>query len=165
MNSHTSGPVLCKIGNWWERAAQAEYRAPVLASLCSVSLRTLQRFFQQKLRTSPQKWLNQVRQLEAEQLAKTGARTKEIAYRLGFRQPSHFCRQFKEHHGISPKAWRLLSDNRPRFSVQSSLKRRGPVSAGRPLGNTRMSLRDNLLELCHAEKSVEMAVGATQPIK
>jgi prepilin-type N-terminal cleavage/methylation domain-containing protein/prepilin-type processing-associated H-X9-DG protein len=47
---------------------QAAYRAALLAKCCEVSPKTLERFFRKRLRTSPQKWLNQLRLSEAENL-------------------------------------------------------------------------------------------------
>jgi AraC-like DNA-binding protein len=58
---------------------------------------------------TPQQWLDHLRQSKAEKMASSGARTKEIAYQLGYKQPSHFCRQFKQSHGLPLKAWKKES--------------------------------------------------------
>lgn len=39
-------------------------------------------------------------------LKNTHLNSKEIAFQLGFREPTHFSRFFKNHEGISPKAYR-----------------------------------------------------------
>jgi len=100
--------LLGKIPNWFELAAQAKYQVPALAALLHTNVRTLERRFRQELQTTPQEWLNHLRQMEAERLLDIGKRIKEIADLLGYTQASHFCRHFKESHGMTPKMWKRL---------------------------------------------------------
>ena len=53
-----------------------------------------------------QRWLNEIRQLEAERLASQGLPTKEIAARLGYNHTSNFCRAFRKGHGLAIASFR-----------------------------------------------------------
>jgi AraC-like DNA-binding protein len=70
-----------------------------------VERRALERFLRETLTISPQAWLNQIRQIDAEVLAQSGKSIKEMAAELGFKQPSHFCRVFKKARGMRVKLW------------------------------------------------------------
>jgi len=98
--------VLSKNVNWPELAATVKYQAPLLAAHFNVSLRTLEREFQKQLHTSPQKKLDTCRQSAAEKLVRDGARTKEIAFELGYKTVPHFCRHWSDLHGMGVRAWR-----------------------------------------------------------
>jgi AraC-like DNA-binding protein len=87
---------------WEELATSAQYNAKHLALLCGVSVRQLQRRSRKWLNLSPQHWLDQRRLIEAQQLLSAGQSVKQVALHLGFKQPSHFCRQFKRHHNMTP---------------------------------------------------------------
>src|SRR5439155_21467732 len=89
-------PLASRLGcicDWDQLASKARYNAPQLASLCQVSIRQLERFFRHAFATSPQAWLNHLRLCVAQELLLEGLTVKETTYRLGFKQPSHFCRQ------------------------------------------------------------------------
>jgi AraC-like DNA-binding protein len=122
------GSRMTRIGDWDLLASKAGYDARQLASICQISIRQLERFFRQSFESSPQAWLNRVRLSVAQQLLMQGLTVKETAYRLGFKQPSHFCRQFRHFTGCTPNNFGALRS--------SSLP--GDVAA-RPI----MSLRDN----------------------
>ena len=82
--------------DWAELAAEVGYDAKMMAAVCHVSLRTLEREFQEWLHTSPQRWLDWFRTLKGRELIDAGMRTKEAANLLGFKQASHFCRKISE---------------------------------------------------------------------
>lgn len=73
-----------------------------LARQCNVSVRTLERFFDDVFRVSPRKWLNAERQNRAISLLKKGYIVKEVAATLGYKNQHHFSRAFKEHYGLPP---------------------------------------------------------------
>jgi AraC-like DNA-binding protein len=102
---------LSGITNWSELAAQVRYCAPLLAEKCSVHPKSLRRFFKARLGTTPQRWLDQLRDFEAEKLVLAGKRTKEIAYLLGYKHPADLCHHFKRARGISLKKWKLRFGN------------------------------------------------------
>jgi AraC-like DNA-binding protein len=78
-----------------------------LAELAGVSLRTLQRLFRERFGTSPMNWLMETRLREAARLIRDGDDpVTKIAYRVGFKDPSHFTRRFKARFGVSPNEYR-----------------------------------------------------------
>ena len=96
---------LDRIQDWLALAKHAKYSARRLATLCRVSLRQLERYFNDSFDRPPQEWLNEARFREAEKLLLNGLSVKEVAYRLGFKQASHFSRLFKQHTGRPPSAY------------------------------------------------------------
>jgi AraC-like DNA-binding protein len=56
----------------------------------------LERVFLKTLGCPPKKWLAEQRIAIARPLLLSGKSIKEVGFELGFRQTSHFCRQFKE---------------------------------------------------------------------
>jgi len=112
----------------WEKLAQtALYNSNKLADLCGVSMRQLQRHFRCRFRCSPQSWLNERRLLAAEALLLSGDSVKKVALDLGFKQSSHFCRQFKSRNSMTPSEFvhslELLSlaDNRCRSRIMDQI--------------------------------------------
>jgi AraC family transcriptional regulator len=80
---------------WEQLAGTASYDAKELAKLCDLSVRQLERDFRRALGRSPQNWLNEERIKAAQELLLSGQPVKVVAFELGFKQVSHFCRQFK----------------------------------------------------------------------
>jgi len=94
----------------WEQLAESSgYNAKALARLCSLSVRQLERDFRRDLGRSPQDWLNELRIKISQQLLLSGNPVKRVAYELGFKQPSHFCRQFKSRYKLTPSQFVTLS--------------------------------------------------------
>ena len=89
-------------GKWEGLAETAHYNSSELARLCGISTRQLQRHFRRSFYCSPQSWLNERRLLAAQHLLLSGESIKKIALDLGFKQPSHFCRQFKIRNKMTP---------------------------------------------------------------
>ena len=98
---------------WKGLSSAAQYNARKLASICEVSLRTLQRQFHQTLGRPPQSWLNELRIAVAQNLLQHGTLIKEIASDLGFKHSSHFCRQFKRHAKMTPSQF---ADNTSKYT-------------------------------------------------
>jgi len=94
-------------GEWGLLAETAHYNSNELARLCGVSTRQLQRHFRRCFYCSPQSWLNEQRLLAAQQLLLSGESIKKVALDLGFKQPSHFCRQFKIRTKMTPSEFAL----------------------------------------------------------
>jgi AraC-like DNA-binding protein len=88
--------------DWEELAEAANYRAKYLAACRGISLRKLERDFLAQTGKSPQQWLNDLRLRKAPGLIAHGLSMKEVAFRLGFKQLSHFSREFKRFHGVPP---------------------------------------------------------------
>jgi AraC-like DNA-binding protein len=96
-------------GQWEALAETAHYDANKLARICGVSTRQLQRHFRRIFHCSPQNWLNDRRLLAAQALLVSGESVKKVALELGFKQSSHFCRQFKTLIGIKPSEFRRFT--------------------------------------------------------
>lgn len=97
-------------GQKWEALAEASgFRAGALAQLCGVSLRTLQRHFQKQYQLTVSSWMRGVRLQEAYSRLKAGQTIKQAAFDLGYKQLSHFSRDFKMHFGVSPRFLARLS--------------------------------------------------------
>jgi AraC-like DNA-binding protein len=93
---------LNSIRDWEGRAAIANYKVGLLAKLTGVSISRLERFFAETVGESPLDWMNRLRQMRGMALLKQGFSVKRTAYELGYRQSSHFSREFKRFHGIPP---------------------------------------------------------------
>jgi AraC-like DNA-binding protein len=87
---------------WEALAGAAHYNAKELAKLRHLSVRQLERDFRRHLGRTPQDWLNEQRIKAAKKPLLAGELVKKVAYDLGFKQPSHFCRQFKLLHHLTP---------------------------------------------------------------
>ncbi|MFO1511497.1 MAG: AraC family transcriptional regulator [Verrucomicrobiota bacterium] len=93
---------MIRITDWESRAEAAGYSLSALARNCGASTRQLERFFLESRQKSPRQWLNEMRQQKALQLIGAGFSAKEVAARLFYKQASHFSREFKKFHGVSP---------------------------------------------------------------
>jgi AraC-like DNA-binding protein len=90
------------VHDWEGLAHKAGYSPTALANLCHVSLRHLQRHFRLSFKIGVRDWLIQLRLTKARELLQGAQSVKEVAFELGYKQLSHFSRDFKSHHGISP---------------------------------------------------------------
>jgi AraC-like DNA-binding protein len=102
---------LFNIERWLEAARKTSYNAARLARELKISPRQLQRYTQKIFGSSPQHWLGRQRIIDAVQWLKEYHSVKDVAYKLGFKQPCHFSREFKRHHGITPREFLQLSDS------------------------------------------------------
>jgi AraC-like DNA-binding protein len=93
---------LDRVQNWSELARLVQFHAKLLAQRCGVSSRQLQRFFILKTGRTPQKWLNELRQTLALGSLSELKSVKQVSHELGYKQPSHFSREFKRAHGVAP---------------------------------------------------------------
>jgi AraC-like DNA-binding protein len=92
----------------WEKLALAsQFRIRELARICHVSVRTLQRHFQKHYDLTVSQWLHECRLEHARLQLATAESIKAVAYALGYKCPSHFTRDFKEHFGVPPSLWML----------------------------------------------------------
>lgn len=93
---------LAKVRDWAVLARASKYRASALATLCQISLRTLERHFQKHYSFKVARWLKDLRMADAYERLQTGSSVKEVAFELGYKQHSHFSRDFKARFGVSP---------------------------------------------------------------
>jgi len=88
--------------DWNSLAASAAFRVEDLAQLRRISTRQLRRQLQRAFGRSPQQWLSERRMARAEELLLEGNLIKCVAFELGFKQTSHFCRLFKTFKRMTP---------------------------------------------------------------
>jgi transcriptional regulator GlxA family with amidase domain len=108
---------------------EAEYASDVsLASLAhriACSRRQLQRAYAEAGKTSFRDHLTEVRmERAAALLASRPLTVREVARRVGYRQPAQFAKAFRRHHGVAP------SDFRPQPTRFRSRRQPGPVAPG-----------------------------------
>lgn len=96
---------LGKIEEWTHLAQAADFHPGKMASLCLVSERQLQRYFQERFHTTPSQWLRQLQCRMAAELLSRGYSTNGAADTLKFANGSHFCREFKKHFGVPPQTF------------------------------------------------------------
>jgi AraC-like DNA-binding protein len=94
--------------SWTELAKVARYNVGSFAKLCRLSNRQLQRQFRSYLGCSPQVWLDEQRIAAACPLLLSGKSVKMVAYDLGFKQTSHFCRKFKAANKMTPSQFIVM---------------------------------------------------------
>jgi len=88
-------------------AGQQEPTVAELARLCSMSSNTFRRRMEQCFGLAPKQFLLRKRMDRARQLLlETSYTVEAISFELGYRETSHFCRQFKKQVGISPSNYR-----------------------------------------------------------
>jgi AraC-like DNA-binding protein len=78
------------------------------AALCAAagaSVRTIERKFRQEVGSDFETWRRQVRLMKAIELLVSGQSVKEVAFQIGYRQPSAFVEMFRRTLGTTPKAW------------------------------------------------------------
>ena len=78
-----------------------------IARRVASSRRQLQRAYAEIGRTTFREHLTAVRMERAgDMLAGRGPTVREVAHRVGYRQPAQFAKAFRRHHGMSPSTFR-----------------------------------------------------------
>lgn len=77
-----------------------------LAGLLNMSTSNFSHSFKKYVGTSPQKYMHHLKLTKAKELLFKSSVT-ETAFDLGYENPSHFIRRFKDLHGITPKQFQL----------------------------------------------------------
>lgn len=123
----------------WEKLAITDrFDLASMAKRYGKSVRQLRRDSVKALHLSPSAWMSPLRMRYAATLLTQNARTKEIAYLLGFKNPSDFCHAFRLAHKVSPKTF-LRQIPRP---------------------EERMSAKDNQCPLIHIFGHCPLSAGA-----
>ncbi|MDA7501028.1 AraC family transcriptional regulator [Akkermansiaceae bacterium] len=98
---------LLPVTEYLKNNSASKVSMPDLAKSIGMSVRKLQRRFQETFKTSPQKYVGRLRILEAcELLVKTKLPVTEIALQVGFYDHSAFSKKFSELIGMSPRDYR-----------------------------------------------------------
>jgi len=100
-------PVRGDIRHVVEQNYASPVTIPELAYLSGRSLSSFKRDFQDIYNTSPAQWIRTKRLEKAlDMLNNTPMTIADICYSIGFENPSHFSRIFKEHYGYAPTQYR-----------------------------------------------------------
>lgn len=98
--------LLPQIEDFDKLAHECGYNSHVMAFKLGVSTRTLQRYADDRFGQPLHAYLRKLRMDRAlVMVEKNPENFKAIAIELGFKQYTHFCREFKETHGLSPAHW------------------------------------------------------------
>src|SRR5688572_29335041 len=97
---HTPGLEIGSPPSWETLAMGCGYRLPELARACHVSMRTLQRHFRKHYNTTLSEWVRHLRLDRARAMLVEAESVKRVAFELGYKQPSHFTRDFRERFGL-----------------------------------------------------------------
>jgi AraC family transcriptional regulator of adaptative response / methylphosphotriester-DNA alkyltransferase methyltransferase len=90
-----------------EREYPSDLSLDDIARRVASSRRQLQRAYAEIGRTTFRDHLTSVRmQRAAEMLASRGFTVREVAHRVGYRQPAQFAKAFRRHHGVAPSSFR-----------------------------------------------------------
>lgn len=93
---------LDRIADWEERLRDAKWQVRALCIGCGLTERELRRFIHSKFGLRLHVWIRRSRMEQAATLLRQGAAVKEISATLGYKQASHFSRDFKSFYGIAP---------------------------------------------------------------
>lgn len=96
-------PLLLKARAYILKNLDQQIKTEDLASELALSVRQLQRIFQVELNTTPKAFIITVKlEVAAELLKLPGKNITEVAYSIGFTDPSYFARVFKKYFDLSP---------------------------------------------------------------
>ena len=76
-----------------------------LCNKAGASVRTIERIFHREVGLSFESWRRQFRLMKAIELLVAGSAVKEVAFQIGYRQPSAFVEMFRRTLGTTPKSW------------------------------------------------------------
>jgi transcriptional regulator GlxA family with amidase domain len=94
---------LLRIENWENLAQNAKFQPALMADLCPITLRNLERFFRDNFNTTPARYARELRCRLARQLISQGWSNKAVVEELGFGNAAHLCHEFKKIYGVSPQ--------------------------------------------------------------
>lgn len=90
------------VDDWEKRAEEAGYTATKMALKLGVTLRLLESFFRARFGEGPHDWMVRMRMTHAAGLLRAGIPVKIVSSQAGYKQVSHFSREFKRFFGASP---------------------------------------------------------------
>ena len=99
---------LVRIEDWEKLAREAKFQPSVIAALCPISLRHLERFFAAQFNMTPRTWAKKLKCRLARQLISQGWSNKAVAGEVGFADESHLCHEFKRIYGAPPQRFAPL---------------------------------------------------------
>lgn len=114
---------------------EAEYASELslddIARRVASSRRQLQRAYAEIGDTTFRSHLTAVRmEKAAEMLTSRGLTVREVAFRVGYRQPAQFAKAFRRHHNASPSEFRAARRVAPRVGVDRERRHAPEVPLG-----------------------------------
>ena len=102
-----------------------------IARRVASSRRQLQRAYAEIGHTTFRDHLTRIRMdRAAEMLSARGLTVREVAHRVGYRQPAQFAKAFRRYQGLAPSAFRADRGSRPTLQAAPEASRfAGPVAA------------------------------------
>ncbi len=82
--------------------SECEWKVGRLSARLGLGSRTFARVLEESLGIGGKAWLRQLRAVEARHLLREGGKICEVALSLGFRDDSHFSREFRAQMGVAP---------------------------------------------------------------
>src|SRR5918993_3523235 len=119
---------------------EAEYGADLslddIARRVASSRRQLQRSYAEIGQTTFREHLTAIRmERAAELLTSRGLTVREVAQRVGYRQPAQFAKAFRRHHGLAPSDYRAAARHRvPSLADGRFARTPGTVRLASPFG-------------------------------
>ena len=111
---------------------------PALARTVNLSVSRFAHLFQQEVGTSPARYVHALRMIRARiLLERTSLSIKEVMAQVGCNDPSHFTRDFRTFHGLSPREWRVAAARRTLDSESSDVLDSASVARIAALANER----------------------------
>jgi AraC family transcriptional regulator of arabinose operon len=105
-------PRIARIIAHMEDSFDRTPRVPELAAIVELSPSRFAHLFRAETGVSPGRYLHTIRMQRARVLLeRTFLNVREVMILVGFRDPSHFARDFRRFHGIPPSAVRGLARN------------------------------------------------------
>jgi AraC family transcriptional regulator len=98
-----------RIKNWDERLVDARWQAKVLALKCGVGVWELRHYVRLKFGLKLHMWITARRMARAAAMLRQGTAVKIVSSDLGYKQPSHFSREFKRFHGATPSDFQFTA--------------------------------------------------------
>ena len=95
-------------------AQVSKYRAGPFSVSLKISRKTFERTMKNLVGKTPQAWLSEQRLVVAAEMLAEHRRPKFVAHTVGFKQLSHFSREFKLHFGVGPRAFIRLRSSTQR---------------------------------------------------
>ena len=84
-----------------------------LARAANLSSSRFAHLFQREVGTAPSRYVHALRMIRASLLIeRTCLSIKEVMAQVGCSDPSHFARDFRDFHGLSPSEWRTVGARR-----------------------------------------------------
>ena len=101
---------------WFRLTPRAAYKVQNLARICGISVRQLERMFQEDFGRAPKAWMVEQRMIAARHLLMESGSVNMTAKALGYSDSSAFSRDFRNAYGLTPtEFYRLMIRYHPAY--------------------------------------------------